>query len=79
MGYGTTLTPVLMTPSFGLAQKVIVQSILVSELLTGTLAVVSRLSISSPRFLLSKNNNDDDDNNNRCSTLCSRTFRSEST
>eukprot|EP00727_Mastigamoeba_balamuthi_P008280 m51a1_g4074 hypothetical protein (320) ;mRNA; r:764557-765965 len=40
MGYGTTLTPVLLTPVFGFERAVIVQSILVSEAATGLLATI---------------------------------------
>ena len=47
MGYGTTLTPVLLTPNFGYERSCIVQSVLLSELATGVLATICHSMMSN--------------------------------
>lgn len=47
MGYGTTLTPVLLTPNFGYERSCIVQSVLLSELATGILATICHSMMSN--------------------------------
>jgi len=47
MGYGTTLTPVLLTPNFGYERSTIVQSVLISELATGLLATICHSLMSN--------------------------------
>ena len=47
MGYGTTLTPVLLTPNFAYERSTIVQSVLISELATGLLATFCHTLMSN--------------------------------